>query len=109
MEDSTAMMVAKPNNTSVNPIWRSRITDWSSVRVSPRMLYSPVCAIVSVGGVMRDRERFLNEATKSDSGIGSGDADIRSRSLAEGWCGDGPTWLLPESGDVGFVPGSMRL
>ena len=101
-------MVATPNNTSVKPIWRSRITDWSSVRVNPRMLYSPVCASASVGGVMRDIERFLNEAKKSDSGIGSGDADIRSRSLADRRCGDGPTLLLPESGDVGFVPGSIR-
>jgi len=57
---------------------------------------------------MRESERFFNEAKKSDSGMGSGEADIRSRSLADGWCGDWPTQLLPESGDGGFVPSSIR-
>jgi hypothetical protein len=40
---------------------------------------------------MRDNERFLNVAKKSDSGTGSGVADIQRRSLADGWCGDWPT------------------
>src|SRR5678816_2079660 len=84
------MSVATPNNTSVNPIWRSRMTDWSSVRVKPRMLYSPVCASASVGGVMRGSERFLNEAKKSGSWMWSGEADMDREAWPTGGAATGP-------------------
>src|SRR6185503_6565425 len=99
MEYRTAMIVAMPNSASVNPICRSRTTAWSAVRVSPRMLYSAVCASVSVGGVGRGAERFFNVARNSVSETGSEDADTRGEALA-GEVGRRLAYgSLPESGD----------
>src|SRR4051794_38534408 len=54
MDQSTATIVATPNSASVNPTLRSRTTDWSTARVRPKMLYSPVWASDSGAGGVRD-------------------------------------------------------
>src|SRR5690242_12653717 len=67
---SPAMSVATPNRMSVKPIRRSRITDSSTARARPKMLYSLVRAIASAGaGAVRVANGFRFVAGRTDEAV----------------------------------------